>query len=72
MSIINSILDYLYPLKNTGNQDSINIELDECQSILVNNGFKVKHSEHLVLHETVQGLIAEKGNVVLRADFCQA
>ena len=71
MSIIKNLLDFLYPLENTGFSNSINTELEECQNILMNHGFKVKRSGNLVHNETVQSLIAEKGHVVLNVGFCE-
>lgn len=68
MSIMKNILDFLYAEKNIDIRDSINIELDECQSILEKNGFKVKRSKHLVNYEAAQCLTAEKGSVILIAN----
>jgi|GEM_PF-4233562 len=67
MSLIKNLLDYLYPVEDPTIRDSINTELDECQSILISHGFKVKRSANLIHDESVQSLIAEKGHVVLTA-----
>ncbi|MCE5284256.1 MAG: hypothetical protein LLG02_00165 [Pelosinus sp.] len=66
MSIMKSILAYRYTKKNIDLCDSINIELDERQSMLENIGFKVKRSEHMVNYEPALILRAEKNNLVLK------
>ncbi len=68
MSILESVLDFLYGKNNSILCDSIKNELDEYQSFLEKNGFKVQRGKQLVNYEAAQCLTAEKGNVVLTAN----